>query len=99
MALAFLLPNNYSLALLSATMLGMVTPIQVLSTLVQDCINMMNQLVSVRRVVEYMDLPSEHLVEENPKNGQLMVIGEWPNKGKIEFKKASLSTCRELTTH
>ena len=51
---------------------------------------MMNQLVSVRRVVEYMDLPSEHLVEENPKNGQLMVIGEWPNKGKIEFIKASL---------
>ena len=48
-----------------------------------------NQLVSVRRILEYEALPSEAIAgpEQQPEKD---VIGEWPHKGKIEFRNVCL---------
>lgn len=46
-----------------------------------------NQMVSVERVLEYAELPSEPPLESDPKN---VPSSDWPRHGNIEFKSLSL---------
>lgn len=46
-----------------------------------------NQMVSVERVLEYAELPSEN---QNDNIQKLKVTDEWPSKGRLEFKDLSL---------
>uniref|UniRef100_A0A336M188 CSON010264 protein n=1 Tax=Culicoides sonorensis TaxID=179676 RepID=A0A336M188_CULSO len=46
-----------------------------------------NQMVSVERVEEYVNLPSEPPMETSEENKPK---GEWPNEGRIKFHKVSL---------
>ncbi|XP_063704489.1 probable multidrug resistance-associated protein lethal(2)03659 [Culicoides brevitarsis] len=51
-----------------------------------------NQMVSVERVEEYVNLPSEPPMETDPEH---MPKGEWPNEGRIKFSNLSLRYSEE----
>ena len=70
--------------------MGMVGPIQVFSSMIDYSILLQNQLVSVRRILDYTNLPSEEDLEDTI-NPQQDGIGELINKGKIEFRNVCLS--------
>ncbi|XP_037050747.1 multidrug resistance-associated protein 4-like isoform X2 [Bradysia coprophila] len=50
-------------------------------------IEMENQMISVERVIEYAELPSEPPLESDKQNAPPK---DWPNRGNIEFKSLNL---------
>ena len=64
-----------------------------ISMFLDDFNNLQNQLVSVRRILDYNSLqPEEKLAheEESKKEPPQLIIGEWPHKGRVEYRSVSL---------
>ena len=88
LGLVYAFPEYTFTPLVPAALMGTVGPIQVFAMLIDFSIILQNQLVSVRRIVEYKELPSEILSTPDVISDDL--IGEWPHKGKIEFRNVCL---------
>ena len=88
LGLVYAFPQYTYTPLLPGALMGAVGPIQVFAMVIDFSILMQNQLVSVRRILEYKALPSEELEEKDQALEE--IIGEWPRKGKIEFRNVCL---------
>ena len=93
MAVIILFPDSTYAPMVPAALIGLAGPPQIVSMFLDDFNNLQNQLVSVRRILDYHSLKSEEKLaneKEPTKDPDQLILGEWPHKGRVEFRSVSL---------